>query len=110
MRRGTESIQKHRLRNGGETRRPTDPNTDRLASLASMTMARQSPGLVLPSISKIPTSYTHTKGADSTLALAPSLVKLDIGSPGFWARPNAKLTLFSPNPLTHTSASSVPRP
>jgi hypothetical protein len=94
MRRGTESIQKHRLRNGGETRRPTDPNTDRLASLASMTMARQNPGLVLPSISKIPTSYTHTKGADATLALARSLVKLDIGSRGLWERHNGNLSLF----------------
>jgi hypothetical protein len=59
-----------------------------------MTMARQNPGLVLPSISQIPTSYTHTKGADSTLALAQSLVKLDIGSRELWERHNGNLSLF----------------
>jgi hypothetical protein len=59
-----------------------------------MTMARQSPGLVLPSISQIPTSYTHTQGADSTLALARSLVKLDIGSRGLWERHNGNFSLF----------------
>jgi hypothetical protein len=59
-----------------------------------MTMARQNPGLVLPSISQIPTSYTHTKGADSTLALARSLVKLDIGSRELWERHNGNFSLF----------------
>jgi hypothetical protein len=59
-----------------------------------MTMARQTPGLVLPSISQIPTSYTHTEGADSTLALARSLVKLDIGSRGLWERHNGNFSLF----------------
>lgn len=94
MRRGTESIQKYRLCSRGETQRPTDPDTDRLASLASMTMARQKPGLVLPSIYQIPTSYTHTTGEDSTLALARSLVKLDIGSREIWERHYGNLSLF----------------
>jgi hypothetical protein len=57
-------------------------------------MARQNPGLVLPSISQIPTSYTHTTGENSTLALARSLVKLDIGSRGLWERHNGNLSLF----------------
>jgi hypothetical protein len=99
MRRGTGSIKNHRLGNGAGTYRTTDPSTERIASLASMTMARQSPGLVFPLLSDIPTSFSHTEGTDSALGLARSLATLGLGSPELWQRENGNPSLFSRNSI-----------
>jgi hypothetical protein len=69
--------------------RTLDPNAERLASLAAMTVARQTPGLVLPFINTVPTSFTYTKGEDKTLTLARTLVELGLGSAELWKRFNS---------------------
>ena len=72
----------------------SDPNAERLASLAAMTVARQSPGLVLPFLTSIPTSFTYTKGDDNILTLARSLVELGLGTAELWERHNANTSAF----------------
>ncbi|WP_130425355.1 hypothetical protein [Edaphobacter modestus] len=95
MPRGTKVLQNHGLSHrASKVRRSSDPDTQRLATLAAMTMARQRPSLVLPSLSGIPTSYTHTTGADSALAAANSISKLGLGSIELWKRHNGNLSLF----------------
>ena len=95
MRKGTESIQSRRLCVGAAPiQRHSDPNAERLASLAAMTVARQSPGLVLPFLTSIPTSYTHTTGDDNTLTLARTLVELGLGSSELWKRHNSNTPAF----------------
>ena len=96
MRRGTDSIQNGSLRVGGQqASQGTEPsNTSRLATLAALTLARQTPGLVLPALVNIPTSYTHTQGGDTALALAGSLVQLGLGSADLWRRHHANPSLF----------------
>jgi hypothetical protein len=79
--------------------RPANPAADRLAALAAMTMTRQQPGLVLPALSGIPTSYTHTEGADTALTLARSLVHLGLGTAQMWERNNGNLSIFIRNSL-----------
>ena len=59
-----------------------------------MTMTRQTPGLVLPALANIPTSYTHTQGGDTALALAGSLVHLGLGCADLWRRHHANPSLF----------------
>jgi hypothetical protein len=59
-----------------------------------MTVARQSPGLVLPFLTSIPTSYTHTTGDDNTLTLARTLVELGLGSSELWKRHNSNTPAF----------------
>ena len=72
MREGTKSVQSRRRRVGPtQIQRTADPNAERLASLAAMTMTRQTPGLVLPFVNTVPTSFTYTKGEDKTLTLGP---------------------------------------
>lgn len=61
MRRGTESIPNRGLADERETPfRASASDADRLASLAALTLSRQAPGLILPAIAEIPTSYTYT--------------------------------------------------
>jgi hypothetical protein len=59
-----------------------------------LTLARQTPGLVLPVISTVPTSYMHVQGGDTALTLARSLVHLGLGSIEIWRRHNANPALF----------------
>jgi len=59
-----------------------------------MTVARQSPGLVLPILTSIPTSFTYTKGDDNILTLARSLVELGLGTAELWERHNANTSAF----------------
>jgi hypothetical protein len=95
MRKGTESVQSRRRRVGPtQIQRTADPNAERLASLAAMTMTRQTPGLVLPFINTVPTSFTYTKGEDKTLTLARTLVDLGLGSPELWKRFNGNISRF----------------
>jgi hypothetical protein len=95
MRKGTESVQSRRRRVGPtQIQRTADPNPERLASLAAMTMTRQTPGLVLPFVNTVPTSFTYTKGEDKTLTLARTLVDLGLGSPELWKRFNGNISRF----------------
>jgi hypothetical protein len=95
MRKGTESVQSRRRRVGPtQIQRTADPNAERLASLAAMTMTRQAPGLVLPFVNIVPTSFTYTKGEDKTLTLARTLVDLGLGSPELWKRFNGNISRF----------------
>ena len=95
MREGTKSIQSRRRRVGPtQIQRTADPNAERLASLAAMTMTRQTPGLVLPFVNTVPTSFTYTKGEDKTLTLARTLVDLGLGSPELWKRFNGNISRF----------------
>ena len=57
-------------------------------------MARQTPGLVLPVLSDIPTSFAHTEGGDSAVALAASLVELGLGTAELWQRHHGNPSLF----------------
>lgn len=57
-------------------------------------MTRQTPGLVLPLLSAIPTSFTYTQGEDTSLTLAHSLVLLGLGSTELWRRYHANPSLF----------------
>jgi hypothetical protein len=59
-----------------------------------MTMARQIPGLVLPFINTVPTSFTYTKGEDKTLTLARTLVEMGLGSVELWKRFNGNISRF----------------
>jgi hypothetical protein len=59
-----------------------------------MTVARQTPGLVLPFINTVPTSITYTKGEDKTLTLARTLVELGLGSAELWKRFNGNISRF----------------
>jgi hypothetical protein len=59
-----------------------------------MTMARQTPGLVLPFINTVPTSFTYTKGEDKTLTLARTLVEMGLGSVELWKRFNGNISRF----------------
>lgn len=96
MRRGTDGI----LHPGLGDRSQTFPgtgraaNTGRLASVAALTMARQTPGLVLPVLSNVPTSFAHTEGGDTAVALAASLVELGLGSVELWQRHHGNPSLF----------------
>jgi hypothetical protein len=95
MRKDAKSIPSRRVRVGTTSiQRNIDPNAERLASLAAMNVARQSPGLVLPFLTSIPTSYTHTTGDDNTLTLASTLVELGLGSVELWKRHNSNTPLF----------------
>ena len=95
MRKGTESVKSRRRRIGPTPiSRTLDPNAERLASLAAMTVARQTPGLVLPFINTVPTSITYTKGEDKTLTLARTLVELGLGSAELWKRFNGNISRF----------------
>src|ERR1039457_5965760 len=95
MREGTKGIQSRRRRVGTtQVQRAADPNAERLASLAAMTMARQTPGLVLPFINTVPTSFTYTKGEDKTLTLARTLVEMGLGSVELWKRFNGNISRF----------------
>jgi hypothetical protein len=95
MRKDAKSIPSRRVRVGATPiQRNIDPNAERLASLAAMTVARQSPGLVLPFLTSIPTSYTHTTGDDNTLTLARTLVELGLGSSELWKRHNSNTPAF----------------
>ena len=95
MRKGTESVKSRRRRVGPtQIQRTADPNAERLASLAAMTMTRQTPGLVLPFVNTVPTSFTYTKGEDKTLTLARTLVDLGLGSPELWKRFNGNISRF----------------
>ena len=95
MRKGTESISSRCLRIGATPiQRNIDPNAERLASLAAMTVVRQSPGLVLPFLTSIPTSFTHTTGDDNTLTLARSLVELGLGTAELWESHNSNTSAF----------------
>jgi len=71
------------------------PSPEELASLASMTMARVSPGLVMPTLSGIPTSYTHTQGDDAALRFARTLVELGLGSIKLWEHHSGNPSVFS---------------
>jgi hypothetical protein len=95
MRKDTESV-KNSCRRIGAThaQRPLDPNAERLASLAAMTMARQMPGLVLPAFRTVPVSYTYTQGTDTALTLAKTLVQLGLGTPELWKRHNCNVSRF----------------
>lgn len=69
-------------------------NSGWLAALAALGLRRHHPGVVLPSLKSIPTSYTYTKGGDTAVAFARSLVELGLGSPEMWQRHNANPSLF----------------
>jgi hypothetical protein len=69
-------------------------DSERLASLAELTMSRQSPGLVLPSLGDAPTSFSHTDGSTTALSFARSLVRLGLGSEALWQRHNSNPGLF----------------
>lgn len=95
MRRGTESIPNRGLVDERETPfRASASDADRLASLAALTLSRQASGFILPAIAEIPTSYTYTRGGDTTLTFARNLVQLGLGSPDLWRRHNANPSLF----------------
>ena len=59
-----------------------------------MTLARQSPGIVLPIIASVPSSYAHTEAGDTAVSLAASLVVLGLGSAELWQRHNGNPSLF----------------
>jgi hypothetical protein len=59
-----------------------------------MTMTRQTPGLVLPFVNTVPTTFTYTKGEDKALTLARTLVDLGLGSPELWMRLNGNISRF----------------
>ncbi len=59
-----------------------------------MTLARQSPGIVLPNIASVPSSYAHTEGGDTAVSLAASLVALGLGSAELWQRHDGNPPLF----------------
>ena len=89
------SIENCSVPDGGEASFPAcNSGSERLASLAALTLSRQTPGLVLPLLSQIPTSYTLTAGGDLAIGLGRSLVQLGLGSPQLWRRHNGNLTLF----------------
>jgi hypothetical protein len=95
MRRCAEGINHH----GVDLQQPPSaarriPDPDRLTSLAALNLARQTPGLVLPSLAETPTSYAYTRGSDASLVLAASLVKLGLGTTELWTRHNANPSLF----------------
>ena len=95
MRRGTESIPHPGLSDRERTSQGTiAADSDALASLAALTMARQSPGIVLPVIAGVPSSYAHTEGGDTAVSLASSLVALGLGSAELWQRHNGNPSLF----------------
>ena len=95
MRRGTDGVPNLGLGDSGQTSHGTDPSdAGRLASLAALTLASQTPCLVLPIITSVPISYTHTQGGDTALVLASSLVRLGLGSPELWRRHHANPSLF----------------
>ncbi len=78
---------------------PSDNAADRLASLAALTMTRQQPGIVLPALAGIPTSYSYTQGSDTALLLARSLVALGLGTAKLWTSLNGNISLFIRNSL-----------
>ena len=99
MSRRTQGMPDHRDDSVKQIRQPSDPAADRLATLAALTMFRQSPGLVLPSLTGIPTSYSYTDGGDSVFKFARSLATLGLGSPEMWESENGNLSTFSRNAL-----------
>jgi len=62
MRKGTESVQSLAAVLADTDTTNGRSNAERLASLAAMTMTRQTPGLVLPFVNTSRTSFTYTKG------------------------------------------------
>ena len=95
MRRGTENIPHPGLSDWEHTSQGTiAADSDALASLAALTMVRQSPGIVLPVIADVPSSYAHTEGGDTAASLASSLVALGLGSAELWQRHNGNPSLF----------------
>jgi len=95
MRRVTAGIEDRSQSDGGQASFPAcASDSERLASLAALTLSRQTPGLVLPVLSQIPASYTLTAGEDLAIGLAHSLVQLGLGSLQLWQRHNGNLTLF----------------
>jgi hypothetical protein len=99
MSRRTPGMPDHCDDNVTKVRRPSDPAADRLATLAALTMSRQNPGLVLPSLRDIPTSYNYTESGDNAVKLARSLALLGLGSPEVWEIDNGNLSTFSRNAL-----------
>ena len=95
MRRSAKSIPHSRLSDREHTSQGTiAADSDALASLAALTMVRQSPGIVLPVIADVPSSYAYTEGGDTAVSLASSLVALGLGSPELWQRHNGNPSLF----------------
>lgn len=99
MSKRTPGMPDHRDHSVKQIRQQSDPAADRLATLAALTMSRQNPGLVLPSLAGIPTSYSYTDGGDSAFKFARSLATLGLGSPEMWESENGNLSTFSRNAL-----------
>ena len=95
MRRDSELIPHPGLCDRDQTLLGTDPaNTDSVASLAALTLARQTPGLLLPVLTNVATSFAHTEGGDTAVTLSASLVQLGLGSAELWQRHPANPSLF----------------
>jgi hypothetical protein len=95
----TTGMPDHRADSLNQRAWPSDPDADRLASLAALTMSRQQPGLVLPSLAGIPSSHSYTQGGNSAVKLARSLTTLGLGSREIWERNNGNLSTFIRNSL-----------
>jgi hypothetical protein len=59
-----------------------------------MNLSQQSPGLVLPRLGGVPTSYSLTHGDDTAFVLADSLTKLGLGSIEIWNGVNGNPSVF----------------
>jgi hypothetical protein len=95
MQAGTTGISNHGLDfQNWESSAGDADNSRWLAALAALGLRRHNPGLVLPSLKSIPTSYTYTQGGDTAVAFARSLVELGLGSPEIWQGHNANPSLF----------------
>jgi hypothetical protein len=94
MRRGSTSITDISLPSRPTLPRQSTSDPERLAALAELTMARQTPGLVLPSLGDAPSSFSYTDGTDTAIKLARTLVHLGIGSSDLWKRHNCNPALF----------------
>ncbi len=99
MSRSPSDIPDHCIHQDVNAKQQSNLNTDRLASLAVLTMSRQTPGLALPSLEGVPTSYSHTTSNDKALKLARSLAVLGFGSVEIWERNNGNLSTFIRNSL-----------
>ena len=94
MRKGTTRVSRRRPSRTDGVQRHTDGDANRLASLASLTMARSTPRLIIPSLDGVPTSYTYTAGTEKVSALARTLVKAGIGTTALWEECRGNLTTF----------------
>jgi hypothetical protein len=95
MPRGKKTLQPACLSIVREARIEANPsNPERTAALAAMSLSQQSPGLVLPRLGGVPTSYSLTQGDDTAFVLADNLTKLGLGSIEIWNRVNGNPTLF----------------